>query len=65
MFAKVEIQNFKSIIKTEVRLSPLTVIVGASGSGKSNLIKALEFFAAVPRIGLLATVTFPPKTVPP
>jgi predicted ATPase len=56
MFETVEITNFKSIVRANVELSPLTVIVGANGSGKSNLIKALEFLASVPRIGLVATV---------
>lgn len=71
MFKRVEIENFKSIIKATVNLTPLTVIVGANGSGKSNLIKALEFLAFLPKFGLVATVNrfggfqaLVPKAVP-
>ena len=47
MFTSIEIENFKSIIHDTVTLGPLTVVVGANGSGKSNLIKALQYMQRV------------------
>ena len=37
----VQLSNFKSIENFEVRLSPLTVVIGANSSGKSSLLQAL------------------------
>jgi predicted ATPase len=51
------LSNFKSILADEVRLQPFTVVVGANGSGKSNLIKSLEFLGLIPRTGLSAAVS--------
>jgi predicted ATPase len=52
------VQNFRSLRSVSVTFSPtgLTVIVGANGSGKSNLIKCLEFLGMIPREGLENTV---------
>jgi predicted ATPase len=44
MITHVRIQNFRSFLDAEVDLQPLSLIVGANGSGKSNLLK---FFAAI------------------
>ena len=43
MLNRVTIQNFKSIIDVSVDLSPVTVLVGKSGTGKSNFVQALRF----------------------
>ncbi len=43
MIHRVRIQNFKSIIDVAVDLSPITVLVGKSGTGKSNFVHALRF----------------------
>jgi predicted ATPase len=58
MFKTIEIENFKSIIKAKVNFAPLTVIVGANGSGKSNLIKALDFLSCIPRLGVVGAVSY-------
>jgi ABC-type uncharacterized transport system ATPase component len=44
MITHVRIQNFRSFLDSEVDLQPFSLIVGANGSGKSNLLK---FFAAI------------------
>ena len=44
MITHVRIQNFRSFLDAEVDLQPLSLIVGANGSGKSNLLK---FFATI------------------
>jgi len=38
---KIFLRNFKSIKKTEVAVSPLTIIVGANSSGKSSLLQSV------------------------
>src|SRR5438045_759518 len=40
---KVFIENFRSILRAEVRLSPMTFFVGPNGSGKTSFIDALFF----------------------
>ena len=41
--SKVELQNYKSIRACDVRLRPLTFLVGRNGAGKSNFIDGLRF----------------------
>jgi type I restriction enzyme M protein len=41
------VQNFKSIIDAKVDLSPVTVLVGKSGTGKSNFVNSLRFLRNV------------------
>ena len=41
MFESVTIENFRGIEKLEVPLSPLTVLVGPNGVGKSSILDAL------------------------
>ena len=43
MVEHVKIQNFKSISTVSVELSPVTVLIGRSGVGKSNFLRALRF----------------------
>jgi predicted ATPase len=40
---RVRIQGYKSIALCDVRLQPLTVLVGRNGTGKSNFLDALAF----------------------
>jgi predicted ATPase len=40
---RVRIHNYKSIADCDVRLGPLTLLVGRNGSGKSNFLDALRF----------------------
>ena len=56
MIEEIHIKNFKSIIDDTIKLKGLTVVIGPNGSGKSNLIKALDFLAAIPKNGIVAAV---------
>ncbi len=47
MIHRFRVQNFKSIIDVTVELSPVTVLVGKSGTGKSNFVQALRFLRDV------------------
>jgi hypothetical protein len=47
MIHRIRVQNFKSIIDVTVDLSPVTVLVGRSGTGKSNFVQALRFLRDV------------------
>jgi predicted ATPase len=46
MLTKLTIQGFKSIERQTIELGALNVLIGANGSGKSNLLSALSFFRA-------------------
>jgi hypothetical protein len=52
MISELQLKNFRSIHSASINLTPLTIIIGANGSGKSNLVKAIEFIAAIPAVGL-------------
>ncbi|WP_244982171.1 AAA family ATPase [Corallococcus exercitus] len=54
MLESIHLKNFKSFADAEVKLAPLTVLVGANGSGKSNLLDALKL---VQRLELGWTLT--------
>ncbi|MCB9264781.1 MAG: AAA family ATPase [Lewinellaceae bacterium] len=43
MIGKITIRDFKSYRQAELKLSPLTVLVGANASGKSNALEAIRF----------------------
>lgn len=43
MIKKITICDFKSIRKVTVDLGPVTVLVGRSGTGKSNFVQAIRF----------------------
>lgn len=43
MIEQIRIQNFKSIRDVSVELSPVTVLIGRSGVGKSNFLRAIRF----------------------
>jgi predicted ATPase len=42
---RVRLENYKSIKFCDVRLEPLTVLVGQNGGGKSNFLDALSFLS--------------------
>lgn len=42
---RVGLRNYKSIGRCQVALSPMTLLVGRNGSGKSNFLDALRFVA--------------------
>jgi predicted ATPase len=43
--SRVRLKNYKSIAQCDVRLEPLTILVGPNASGKSNFLDALEFLS--------------------
>ena len=43
MIRRIKICDFKSIREVELELDPVTVLVGRSGTGKSNLVQAIRF----------------------
>jgi predicted ATPase len=49
---RVVLKNYKSIAVCDVTLRPLTVLVGANGSGKSNFVDGLRFVADALRTSL-------------
>src|SRR5215212_1608056 len=42
MIERIVIENFKSFRKAELPLAPLTLLIGANASGKSNAIEAMQ-----------------------
>lgn len=48
LLTRVDIENFRSIYKASVPLSPFTLLVGANGSGKSNFLKLLKMLSSDP-----------------
>jgi predicted ATPase len=58
MLKRLRIKNFRSIQNTEMSFAPsgLTVLIGANGSGKSNIIRSLDFVGTVARDGLAAAL---------
>jgi len=45
MLKAIEIENFKSYREARLPLAPLTVLIGANASGKSNAIEAMRFLS--------------------
>src|SRR5262249_28282923 len=43
MIKWLRIQNFRSLVDVAVELDPLTVLIGRSGTGKSNFVNAIRF----------------------
>ncbi len=41
--SRLRVKNFRSIAEIDIPLGPLTVLIGANGSGKSNVVDALRF----------------------
>jgi predicted ATPase len=44
MITQIRIRNFRSLENVAVDLEPLTVLIGRSGTGKSNFVDAIRFF---------------------
>jgi len=45
MIERIDISNFKSYKKASLPLAPLTVLIGANASGKSNALEAIRFLS--------------------
>lgn len=43
MIKHIRIQNFRSLVDVSVELDPLTVLIGRSGTGKTNFVHAIRF----------------------
>ena len=43
--SRVRLKNYKSIAECDVRLGPLTILIGPNGTGKSNFLDALALLA--------------------
>ena len=56
MLKNLSVHNFKSIHNSTVDLGSLTTLIGANGSGKSNLVKALKFLSSLSSDGVAATI---------
>ena len=56
MIEYIELENFRSILHDSIEFDHITVLIGANGSGKSNLVKALEFLSELPRSGIAVAV---------
>lgn len=46
MIEKIRIENYKSIQELEISLGRITVLIGANGSGKSNVLEAIALGSA-------------------
>ena len=46
MIRKVRVENYKSIANLTLDLGRLTVLIGANGSGKSNILEAIALASA-------------------
>lgn len=51
-----KIENFKSIQKLNVEFGEFNVLIGANGSGKSNLVKAIQMISDIRNVGVVAAV---------
>lgn len=38
---RIKLRNFKSVLKADIEMAPLTVLVGANSSGKSSILQAI------------------------
>src|SRR5258708_33333034 len=47
MIKEISIKNFKSLNDVTIDLDPVTVLIGRSGTGKTNFVQALRFFRGV------------------
>jgi predicted ATPase len=52
MIEKVWAKNYRSLKDMQLTFSPLTVLVGENGAGKSNLVDVLRFFSEALLFGL-------------
>src|SRR5438045_5030942 len=46
MIRKVRVENYKSILDLALDLGRVTVLIGANGSGKSNILEAIALASA-------------------
>ena len=56
MIQTLAVENYRSLRKLVLPLSPLTVVTGANGTGKSSLYRALRLLADASRNGAIAAL---------
>src|SRR5262245_16027888 len=56
MISTLAVENYRSLRRLVVELSPLTVVTGANGTGKSSLYSALRLLADSARNGAVAAL---------
>ena len=44
---KLTLNNFKSLVDTEIDLSKNTFLIGLNGSGKTTILQAIDFLSAI------------------
>src|SRR3954468_17903207 len=52
MLKRIRLKDFKSFVDEEVEVAPLTLLVGANASGKSNFLDALRFLRGISSVNL-------------
>jgi predicted ATPase len=45
-FEKIRIRGYRRLLDVEIEMRPLTVIIGANGSGKTSFLEAWSLLAA-------------------
>ena len=58
MLSSFTVENFKSYRQATLPLEPLTILVGANGSGKSNLIEALRLLSWIGQGHTLGSIRY-------
>src|SRR5262249_37270716 len=56
LIARISARNFRSLKNVDVRLTPLNILIGPNGSGKTNLLNVLRFLATTARFDLSAAL---------
>lgn len=57
MLTRLEIQGFRNLLDVDLRLGPVTVLVGRNGAGKSNLLAALRFLSLLARVPIADAIS--------
>lgn len=60
MLRRVHIKGYKSLVDVEVRLSPLSVLLGPNAAGKSNFLDALQLLSRIMQSRSLKEAFEPP-----
>lgn len=58
MLSSFTVKNFKSYRQATLTLEPLTLLIGANGSGKSNLIEALRLLSWIAQGNTLGSIRY-------
>lgn len=64
MLETLAVRNYRTLRDLVIPLQPLNLITGPSGSGKSNVYKALRLLAETAQGGVIASLAPSPTTAP-